>query len=98
MTFNISSTICWKNEKMLGKYPCLKDFGYKEVERSVPTGYWIKDEYGYSILWQEGPNRIVYDPVIEINSLEELISLINAVDCELVISDTTIEIYDSYRE
>ena len=83
---------------MLEKYPCLIEHGYKEVEREVPTGLWVRDVDGKTRIWQEGPNRIVHEPVVEINSLEELISLINAVNCELVISDTDIEIYDGYRE
>ena len=98
MIFNICSVLYWSKEEVIQHYPCLKNFGYKEVERSVPTGYWIKDENGYSKLWQEGPPKIVYDPVIELNSLEELDELIKAVGTGIVVHNGEIEIYDGYRE
>lgn len=102
MLYRIRATSTWgiedKYEELLKEYPCLTDFGFQKVPESMPTGCWIFDENGYAKLWQEGPPKIVYYPAIEINTLEDLTRLHKAVHQELIFSEDSIEIYDTWRE
>ncbi len=102
MLYRITATSVWCGEneydKLLEEYPCLTDFGLQKVAESTPTGQWIFDENGYAKLWQEGPPKITYYPAIELNTLEDLTRLYKAVDKELIFSEDSIEIYDSWRE
>ena len=95
MTFKITSASCYYNPVSLLKYyPCLKDFNF--VEKEFPSEIFDDEkEYGGEI---------------EINSVDELISLIRAVNYPLIFGDkwfenrdevietNTIEIYDGWRE
>lgn len=103
MLYRIRATSCtWGNtnedEELLEEYPCLTEFGFQKVAESIPTGSWIFDENGMAKLWQEGPPKTVYYPAIKINSLEDLTRLYKAVNKELIFSEDSIEIYDTWRE
>lgn len=98
MLYRIRATSCewWTEdvyEELLEEYPCLTDFGFQKVPESISTGSWVRDEYGLAILWQEGPPKTVYYPAIE-----DLTKLHKAVNQELIFSEDSIEIYDSWRE
>lgn len=86
-----------KFDELLEAFPCIKDFGFTKLPREVPTGSWIRDENRKRI-WQPGPPKIVYDPYIELNTLEDLDRFMKAVDESLIISPGEIEIYDTWRE
>lgn len=102
MFYQIESSTIWVSgkeaaSKLLEEYPQLRNFGFCEKPRSVPTGCWIRDENN-NCIWQEGEPRIVYDPYIELHSLEDLERLMKEVEEPLVVSPGVIEIYDGYRE
>lgn len=64
---------------------------YEEVDKSL-------EELGFSFSKPtSGKYRIEGEPEIEINTLEELISLSNKFD-DLIIYEGSIEIYNGYRE
>ena len=58
----------------------------------------IRDENG-KLLRQFSSYKIKLEPTIQINTLDELMKLIQSVNRELIIDkDNWIEIYDGYRE
>ena len=102
MLYEICATSIWIStgeefDRLLEAFPCLKYFGFTKIPREVPTGAWIWDE-SHRQIWQPGPPKIVYDPYIELNSLEDLDRFMKAVDESLVIRPGAIEIYDTWRE
>lgn len=98
MLYEISSTGVWRRpDYLIEEYPCLKDFGFevKEIEETYKGR--IRDENGFPLY--QPMTRIVKIPYINIDTIEQLHKLMEAVDEPLVIEkDGTIEIYDSYRE
>ena len=102
MRFRIEATCCIEHEELIEEYPCLHNFGYEEETVTKSTKIWIRDECG-NRMWQEGPPRTEYISYININSIEELNRLCEAVANPLVYDGSrhdcpTIEIYDGYRE
>lgn len=106
MRFRIEATSIWSNatahEKLIKEYPCLQNFGYEVETTTKIKKTWINDECGNRI-WQKGPETIVHTPYVNLNSLEDLNRLYEAVANPLIysgdISDyPTIEIYDGFRE
>lgn len=59
----------------------------------------VLEELGFKFL-KNGPinNKDDYTPSIDINSLDELIALSEKVGFPLVFDNSSIEIYDDYRE
>lgn len=88
--------------QLVDRYPCLRDFGFTIEERATPTKIWVTDECG-KLIWQEGPPKTRQIPYIDINSLEDLDRLRDAVKNQLIYGygsngELEIEIYDGYRE
>lgn len=105
MKFRISATSIWHDESLLAKYPMLSDFGYGVEDITFPVRTPIYDEAGKR-MYQTG-ERIVKKPYVIIDSIEQLVEFMRAVDTALVISPedsyygtylNEIEIYDTYRE
>ncbi len=99
MKFHLKSTIYDKYcDKLLSVYPCLVDFGFDTKEKIYPKTTRVRDERGNYITQNDFVT--VREPVIEINTLEELLELIRLVDEEIIINNdpAVIEIYDGYRE
>lgn len=91
MKIRIKATSVGSYDKVIDRYPCLKDFNYTEI------------------LYPNECSRPIIDSYIDIESLDDLISLINAVDQDIVLfrkpewdpsckSDYYVEIYDDWRE
>ena len=97
MKIKIISTYYNNIEKLVEKYPCLKDFGFEVVEYEEPLKTWTWDENGKRILQIYG-KKIIREPYVTIESLERLLELRFAVDEPLIITEDEIEIYDGYRE
>lgn len=107
MKFKITATSVWLSTDVIVKYPCLMKFGYEMVTEHVPSKCMIRDEFGKPIEFVNG-ERTFNTPFIHINTIEQLMELINAVEndeyfsCGVVVSMNDgipeIEIYDSYRE
>lgn len=96
MLYRIASTSCYRDERLIEDYPCLKDFGWKLTEYTRTQRTRIFDENNKAI-YQEIP-KTLYKPYIEINTLEELQKLKAAVQNPLIFMEDEIEIYDDYRE
>ena len=103
MKFRIySSFYCMDNEidELLDDYPVLKNYGF-EVIKETRTGRRvtrIKDENEKPMV-QETPYTYEIKKVyVNIDTLEQLMSLIKDVNCHVIVDEDTIEIYDSYRE
>lgn len=98
MTFKVRATSYWKDEDVIKGYPQLYDFGFKIEEKQVPKFEAIRDENG-KLLRQFSGYKIKLEPTIQINTLDELLKLIQSVNSELIIDkDNWIEIYDGCRE
>ena len=95
MKFKIVSTDYYdENEKIIKKYPCLKDFGFEIEKYEAPV---IDFDYKSREFKTIG-TVTKYRTYLTINSLERLIELETAVEYPLIITEDEIEIYDSYRE
>ena len=101
MTFKIEATSVWHDEDVIKSYPQLSDFAFRCDEEEQPRRIAIRDDEG-QLMWQQVGTRVVKKSKIEVESLEELISLLSAVDHPLIIDreedSFTIEIYDGFRE
>lgn len=98
MTFKVSATSYWNDEDAIKGYPQLYDFGFKIEEKQEPKFEVIRDENG-KLLRQCSGYKIKLEPTIQIDTLDELMKLIQSVNRELIIGkDNWIEIYDGYRE
>ena len=95
MEFKIISTY-YHDSTLLDQYPCLTEFGFEMRQETAVRKQLILDEKRKPI-FQCTP-YIDEHPIVKIDSLEQLIALRDAVEQELIIGDTFIEIYDSYRE
>lgn len=99
MKFTISSTN-WDIDELIEKYPVLNNFGFDVCSETIYPKRLLWDEKGHRI-YQEIPTTVRV-PYVHIYTLEELTTLRDAVDEELIISSTVdgymIEIYDGYRE
>ena len=101
MKFQIlSSNWCLNSEidKLHEHYPILDNFGFEVTEFREPYRIPIRDENGKR-MFQEA-YRTKQKAFINIDSLEQLMAFIKAVDCEIIIfnHEPAIEIYDGYRE
>lgn len=101
MRFQVwSSNWCLTSEidKLIEHYPVLDDFGLEVVEFQEKYKIPIRDENGKR-MYQEA-YRHKQKAVVNIDSLEQLMAFIKAVDCEIIIfcGEPIIEIYDGYRE
>lgn len=102
MLYRIYSSSIWcsdkdkENAKILGEYPCLKDFGMKLVEYEDQAFHRIRDENGKYI--SQPVTKVFYRIYIELNTLEEFQKLQAAIDQPLIFFGDEIEIYDGYRE
>ena len=101
MTFKIEATSVWHDEDVIKSYPQLSDFAFRCDEEEQPRRIAIRDDEG-QLMWQQVGAEIVKKSKIKIESLEELINLLSAVDHPLIIDSEeggfTIEIYDGFRE
>ena len=101
MTFKIEATSVWNDEDAIKSYPQLSDFAFRCDEEERPRRITIRDDEG-QLMWQQVGSYIEKQPKIEINTLEELINLLNSVDTPIIIAKEadglSIEIYDGYRE
>lgn len=105
MKFRIDATsvpigTCFDDSKrLLKEFPCLSKFGLEIVEEEYHiSGEWIRDENN-NLIWQpSSKKKIRYIPYLTINTLEQLVELINSVDNPIVVTADAIEIYDTYRE
>ena len=98
MTFKVRATSYQKDEDVIKGYPQLYDFGFKIEEKRVPKFEAIRDENG-KLLRQFLGYKIKLEPTIQINTLDELMKLIQSVNSQIIIdNDNWIEIYDNYRE
>jgi hypothetical protein len=103
MTYKIEATSIWcanrkdECERILKRFPCLENFGFRIEEKTIPTSFRIKDENGESI-WQECGTKTIYEPYVELDTLDELNELMFELNELLVLSPGIIEIYDTYRE
>ena len=87
MAFKVKSTRHWEDK-----------FGFKIEEKQEPKFERMCDENG-KILQHFFGYKIKVEPTIQINTLDELMKLIQSVNRELIIDkDNWIEIYDGYRE
>ena len=103
MKFRITATSVWwqEHEKLIEEYPILSNYGYELEEKQIPvSGCWIKDENGKRIWQTTDKTRPIYTPYIHIDTLEQLVEFIKALeDCgTIVMTEDEIEIYDGYRE
>ena len=104
MKFGIQTVWNWDNlNEMLEKYPVLKNYEIEPVKIRKTRYIKIWDENGRPI--RQRDDYRVTRIMISVNSLEQLLELINAVDQPIIISkleeehaDFNIEIYDGYRE
>ena len=101
MTFKIEATSVWHDEDVIKSYPKLSDFAFRFEEEEKPRFDAIRDENG-KLMHQYVGARVVKHPKIEIETLEDLINLLNSVDNPIIIAkeddSLSIEIYDGYRE
>lgn len=101
MTFKIEATSVWHDEDVIKSYPQLSDFAFRCDEEEKPRMIAIRSDEGKLMLQQFGV-KVVKHPYIEIETLEELVSLLNSVNAPLIIdkedNGLSIEIYDGYRE
>lgn len=105
MKFRITATSIWSwsdYDELIEKYPSLLNYGFEVEEKQVPvSGCWTRDENGNSI-WQETDRtRSSFTPYIYVDSLEQLIELIENLEDDvrtIVLTEYEIEIYDGYRE
>ena len=98
MTFKVRATSYQKDEDVIKGYPQLYDFGFKIEEKRVSKFEAIRDENG-KLLRQFLGYKIKLEPTIQINTLDELMKLIQSVNSQIIIdNDNWIEIYDNYRE
>ena len=86
----------FKDELIIEDYPQLKDFGFELEECSTIESHKTIDDFGNNI-WSE-KTVIRHHAYVNINTIEELIKLSQAVEFPLIIDETEIEIYDGYRE
>lgn len=101
MTFKIEATSVWHDEDVIKSYPQLSNFAFRCDKEEQPRFEAIRDEKGRLLIQQVG-TKVVKKPKIEIESLEELVSLLSTVDHPLIIDregdGLSIEIYDGFRE
>lgn len=87
------------HEQLLKEFPCLSKFGLEVVEEEANcSGQWIRDENNHRIWQPSDKKRIFYTPYVTIDTVEQLVELIAAVDYPIVVTSDAIEIYDTYRE
>ena len=87
------------HEKLLKEFPCLSKFGLEIVGEEINAGgQWIRDENNNRIWQPSNRKKIFYAPYVTIDTVEQLIELINSVENPIVVTSDTIEIYDTYRE
>lgn len=103
MLYRVEVTSIWCSnkkdecEQIIKRYPCLKNFGFRIEEKTEPVCYPIRDENNKRI-WQEDGTKTIYEPYIELETLDDLNELIFELNENLVLSTGIIEIYDTYRE
>lgn len=98
MTFKVRSTSYWNDEDVIKGYPQLYDFCFKIEEKQEPKFEMIRDE-NEKLLRQFLGYKIKLEPTIQINTLDELMKLVQSVNSQIIIdNDNWIEIYDNYRE
>jgi hypothetical protein len=103
MLFKIEATsiYCYNKkdecEKILKQYPCLNNFGFRIEEKTEPKRHMIRDENNEHILQEDG-TKTIYEPYVELDSLDELNELMFELNECLVLTPGIIEIYDTYRE
>ena len=97
---------CNNADSLLAKYPILADYNFEKKVIQRPEKKFIRDENG-KLISQIIEDRFfcITETYITIDSLEHLFKLLEAVDCDLVLTtgfyadaDYEIEIYDGYRE
>lgn len=102
MQFRIDTTSQMKSEDdYLYNYPCLAAFGFKVIPKDHTERVYFRDECGKRRYRDITETKMI--PVIEINTIEELEKLREAVREELIFGKdwndiSYIEIYDGYRE
>lgn len=83
MKFKLESVKYYENSEIIKAYPQLKEFGYYEK-----INYYDGSYGSYSDI----------ECYVCIYSIEELIKLIKAIECKLIVEKDLITIYDDYYE
>lgn len=104
MKFEIQTVWNWGDHvKMLEDYPCLKDYGFEPIKVRRVCYERFMDENGRPI--KQEKSHTVDRMMVSVNSLEQLLELVRAVQEPIIISPLdekhasfNIEIYDGYRE
>lgn len=72
MKFTIGSS-CYNNDELLEKYPCLSEYNFEILEKTVNTRTAIRDENGKR-MYQCG-TKTKYIPCVNVDTLEQLVDL-----------------------
>lgn len=100
MQFHVCSSYwCLDSEvdKVVDKFPCLKDFGLELVDEQEPVYTRIRDETG-KFIRQVDTTKTKTRAYITIDTIEQLLELEKASGHALIVTQDEIEIYDDYRE
>lgn len=106
MKFQIYASGQWSCDPkgLVEQYPCLNDYNFEivEYEKEYEHHSWIRDENGERIRQTRIEKRKIVEGYITVDSLEQLMKLIQDIDEPIIIDKDiikpNIEIYDTYRE